>query len=145
MSLAVVGCTAIDLILTRTPRLPTWPRHSEFTSDNLVLLADAPLVTLGGNGANAAFVAAQGGARVTLHTRIGRIRSVDSRAVGWKMRAASLRLRHQRRGPPSISPQPMPAMSEPRFSIRVTLRSFPKQMRCAEQPTSSSAVGRTHR
>jgi len=72
VSLAVVGCTAIDLILTRTPRLPTWPRHSEFTSDNLVLLADAPLVTLGGNGANAAFVAAQGGARVTLHTRIGR-------------------------------------------------------------------------
>ena len=72
MSLAVVGATVVDLILARTPRLPTWPRHREFTSGNLVLLSDAPLVTLGGNGANAAYVAARGGARVTLHTRIGR-------------------------------------------------------------------------
>ncbi len=72
VSLAIVGLTAIDLIVARAPRLPTWPRHSEFTSSNLVLLPDAPLVTLGGNGANAAYVAARGGAQVTLHTRIGR-------------------------------------------------------------------------
>ncbi len=72
MSLAIVGGTVVDLILARTKRLPSWPRHSEFTSGNLVLLPDAPLVTLGGNGANAAYVAARAGTKVTLHTRIGR-------------------------------------------------------------------------
>lgn len=70
--LAVVGATVVDVILARTPRLPSWPRHSEFAVDNLVLLADAPLVTLGGNGANAAYAAARGGAAVSLHTRLGR-------------------------------------------------------------------------
>ena len=72
MSLLVIGATVVDLIVTNAPRLPRWPRHSEFTSDNLVLLKDAPLVTLGGNGANAAYVAACDGAEVHLCTRLGR-------------------------------------------------------------------------
>ncbi len=72
MSLLVVGGTVVDIIITRAPRLPSWPRHSEFTPANLVLLPHEPLVTLGGNGANAAYVAACGGARVHLQTNIGR-------------------------------------------------------------------------
>ena len=71
MSLVVVGGTVVDIIIARAPRLPTWPTHSEFTPANLVLLAEAPLVTLGGNGANAAYVAACSGARVDLATNMG--------------------------------------------------------------------------
>lgn len=67
----MVGGTVVDLICPRVPRLPRWPRHQESTPDNLVLLDSPPLVTLGGNGANAAFVAARCGAAVTLHTEIG--------------------------------------------------------------------------
>jgi ribokinase len=90
MSLVIVGGTVVDIIITRTPRLPTWPRHSEFTLDNLVLLADAPLVTLGGNGANAAYVAACSGARVDLHTNLGDD-SFGVMARGW-LTAAGCRL-----------------------------------------------------
>jgi ribokinase len=71
MSLAIVGCTVVDVIFSGVPRLPVWPRHTEFTATNLVLLSRAPIVTLGGNGANAAYVAAAMGADVVLHTRIG--------------------------------------------------------------------------
>ncbi|HEY1107601.1 MAG TPA: PfkB family carbohydrate kinase, partial [Opitutaceae bacterium] len=70
-SLAIVGCTVVDIIFPDTPRLPRWPRHTEFTAANLIQLPRAPLVTIGGNGANAAYVAARRGARVTLHTAIG--------------------------------------------------------------------------
>jgi ribokinase len=82
MSLVVVGGAVVDIIVTRAPRLPTWPRHSEFTPANLVLLADAPLITLGGNGANAAFVAACSGARVSLQTNLGED-SFGAMARGW--------------------------------------------------------------
>jgi sugar/nucleoside kinase (ribokinase family) len=71
MSLAIVGCTVVDVIFSGVPRLPVWPRHTEFTATNLVLLPRAPIVTLGGNGANAAYVAAATGAEVVLYTRIG--------------------------------------------------------------------------
>jgi ribokinase len=71
MTLSIVGGTVVDLIFPQVGNLPQWPRHTEFTSTNLVLLETPPLVTLGGNGANAAYVAARCGARVTLHTRIG--------------------------------------------------------------------------
>jgi len=71
MSLVVVGGTVVDIIITRAPRLPTWPGHSEFTPANLVLLGDAPLITLGGNGANAAYVAACSGVQVDLSTNVG--------------------------------------------------------------------------
>lgn len=70
-SLAIVGCTVVDIIFPDTPRLPRWPRHTEFTSANLIQLPQPPLVTIGGNGANAAYVAARRGARVSLHTAIG--------------------------------------------------------------------------
>jgi ribokinase len=82
MSLTIVGSTVVDIIITRSPRLPTWPRHSEFTLDNLVLLQDAPMVTLGGNGANAAYVAACSGASVDLQTNIGDD-SFGAMARGW--------------------------------------------------------------
>lgn len=82
MSLVVVGGTVVDIIIAGAPRLPTWPRHSEFTPANLVLLADAPLVTLGGNGANAAYVAACSGARVDVLTNVGED-SFGTMARGW--------------------------------------------------------------
>lgn len=71
MSLAIVGGTVVDVILPGVNRLPAWPRHTEFTTANLVFLPRAPLVTLGGNGANAAYVASSAGASVILHTQIG--------------------------------------------------------------------------
>ncbi|MEO6073454.1 MAG: carbohydrate kinase family protein [Burkholderiales bacterium] len=69
--LTVVGCTVIDVLFTDVPRLPTWPSHAEFTSANLVLLDRAPIVTLGGNGANAAYIAGQQGATVHLYSSMG--------------------------------------------------------------------------
>jgi ribokinase len=72
MALLIVGCTVVDLIFPRVPRLPVWPEHTEFTSRNLTLLKEPPLITIGGNGANAAYVAARCGARVTLHSNAGR-------------------------------------------------------------------------
>jgi len=82
MSLVVVGGTVVDIIITRAPRLPTWPGHSEFTPANLVLLGDAPLITLGGNGANAAYVAACSGVRVDLATNVGED-PFGTMARGW--------------------------------------------------------------
>ncbi len=69
--LAIIGGTVVDTILPDTKQLPTWPEHTEFTARNLVLLKNPPLVTIGGNGANAAYVAARRGATVTLHTALG--------------------------------------------------------------------------
>ncbi len=71
MSLAIVGGTVVDVIFSGVPRLPVWPRHTEFTATNLVLLERGPIVTMGGNGANAAYVAAASGTDTVLHTRIG--------------------------------------------------------------------------
>lgn len=71
MSLVVVGGTVVDVIFPRVPRLPRWPQHTESTPANLVLLNEPPIVTVGGNGANAAYVAARCGANVTLHTQLG--------------------------------------------------------------------------
>jgi ribokinase len=71
MSLLVVGNTVVDVIFPGVPQLPRWPRHTEFTRTNLALVPAAPLVTLGGNGANAAYVAARCGARVALHSPAG--------------------------------------------------------------------------
>jgi ribokinase len=82
MSLVVVGGTVVDIIITNAPRLPAWPRHSEFTPANLVLLAEAPLVTLGGNGANAAYIAARCGASVDLQTNLGKD-CFGAMARGW--------------------------------------------------------------
>lgn len=70
-TLAIVGGTVVDLVFPEVGHLPQWPRHTEFTATNLVLLDNPPLVTLGGNGGNAAYVAARCGARVTLHSRLG--------------------------------------------------------------------------
>ncbi len=71
MALLIVGGTVVDLIFPHVPRLPGWPEHTEFTADNLVLLREAPLVTIGGNGANAAYVASRCGASTRLHSNIG--------------------------------------------------------------------------
>ena len=82
MNLVIVGGTVVDIIFPQVGHLPQWPRHTEFTATNLVLLENPPLVTLGGNGANAAYVAARCGARVTLHTRIGGD-ALGGLAEGW--------------------------------------------------------------
>lgn len=92
MSLTVVGTTVVDIIITLVRRLPTWPRHSEFTPDNLVLLNNAPLVTLGGNGANAAYVAACNGVSVDLQTNIGED-AFGAMARGW-LAEAGCRILH---------------------------------------------------
>ncbi|MBL9205458.1 MAG: carbohydrate kinase family protein [Opitutaceae bacterium] len=86
MRLTIVGNTVIDLVFPDVSRLPTWPRHTEFTSKNLVLLKRPPVVTLGGNGANAAFVAASCGAEVTLVTQLGRD-ALGTLATGWLRQA----------------------------------------------------------
>lgn len=82
MKLTIVGNTVVDLVFPGVSRLPRWPKHTEFTSSNLVLLDRAPVVTLGGNGANAALVAASCGADVTLVTQLGRD-AMGSLARGW--------------------------------------------------------------
>ncbi len=69
--LTIIGGVSLDVILPSVPSLPTWPEHLEFTPKNLVLLRTPPILTLGGNGGNAAFVAARCGASVTLHTSLG--------------------------------------------------------------------------
>lgn len=71
MRLHIVGCTVVDILLPRVSKLPAWPDHTEFTPSNLVMLPDGPILTLGGNGGNAAYVAAKCGAAVTLHTELG--------------------------------------------------------------------------
>ena len=85
-TLAIVGGTVVDAILPKTRTLPTWPTHTEFTNRNLVLLEHAPLITIGGNGANAAFVAARRGLNVTLHTAVGR-EGLGFLARDWLKRA----------------------------------------------------------
>ncbi len=69
--LTIVGGVALDVILPNIRTLPNWPDHLEFTPHNLVLFRDAPILTIGGNGGNAAFVASCCGAKVTLHTALG--------------------------------------------------------------------------
>jgi ribokinase len=71
MHLTICGVSVVDVIFPRIDRLPVWPRHTEFTLQNLVMPSAPPVVTLGGNGANAAYVAARCGAHVTLHTCLG--------------------------------------------------------------------------
>lgn len=91
MNLVIVGGTVVDVIFCGLRRLPSWPEHTEFTPANLVQTARAPLVTLGGNGANAAFVAARGGARVTLHTALAND-APGGLARGW-LEGAGCRVR----------------------------------------------------
>jgi len=71
MSVAIVGNTVVDLVFPNLSRLPSWPKHTEFTPANLVFPPEPPIVSLGGNGANAAYAAARCGATVTLHTQLG--------------------------------------------------------------------------
>jgi ribokinase len=96
MNLIVVGGTVVDVIFRGLRRLPTWPEHTEFTATNLVRPTDAPLVTLGGNGANAAYVAAVCGANVTLHTALG-ADAMGGLARGW-LESAGCRMRVADRG-----------------------------------------------
>ncbi|HTO04453.1 MAG TPA: carbohydrate kinase family protein [Opitutus sp.] len=70
MTLVVVGGTVVDVIFPGVKQLPGWPNHTEFTPTNIALLTRPPVVTLGGNGANAAFVAARRGAEVRLYSAI---------------------------------------------------------------------------
>src|SRR5436309_268956 len=100
MSLVVIGGTVVDVIFRDLKRLPTWPAHTEFTSANLIMPANPPLVTLGGNGANAAYVAALSGVPVMLHTSIGDdalgllarhwLESAGCRVVGKRARATAI-------------------------------------------------------
>jgi len=82
VNLVIVGGTVVDFVFPQVTRLPSWPRHTESTPDNLVRLRRAPIVTLGGNGANAAYVAARCGASVTLHTLLGED-ALGGLARGW--------------------------------------------------------------
>lgn len=96
MHLTICGVTVADVIFPRMDRLPTWPRHTEFTLRNLVMTSVPPVVTLGGNGANAAYVAARCGAHVTLHTCLGRD-PLGGLVRGW-LEAAGCRIS----GPPRV-------------------------------------------
>lgn len=72
MALLIIGCTVVDVIFTGVRRLPAWPTHTEFTRRNLELVDRPPFVTIGGNGANAAYAAAQFGAPTLLRSNLGR-------------------------------------------------------------------------
>ena len=96
MSLLITGGSAVDIVYSEVPRMPNWANHTEFTAANLELLRRPPLVTLGGNGANAAYVAARCGARVILHTNLG-TDSFGDLAAGW-LRTAGCRVSSPRSG-----------------------------------------------
>lgn len=66
----VVGNTTVDIHVRDVEELPT-RGPDEFTASNLVFCKPATVATLGGNGANAAFVLATLGAPVSLHSAIG--------------------------------------------------------------------------
>lgn len=53
----VIGTTTLDVVITGLDSLPT-PSGDEFTPESLSFTDDAPLMTLGGNGANSTYVAA---------------------------------------------------------------------------------------
>jgi ribokinase len=72
VSLLICGNTVVDLIFPRVAQLPQRAAHTEFTLQNLTFAGTPPLVTIGGNGANAAYVAARCGAAVLLRSNIGR-------------------------------------------------------------------------
>jgi ribokinase len=98
MPLLVVGCTVVDVIFRNVSRLPMWPRHTEFTATNLVLLREAPLVTIGGNGANAAYVAGRCKTSVVLSSNVGRDWWGDQACrwladAGCRVRTATVRSR----------------------------------------------------
>jgi ribokinase len=98
MSLLIIGGTTIDVIFAGISRLPSWPDHTEFTLDNLVIAKSAPLITLGGNGANAAFVASRCGAEVVLQTNIGNdafggVARNWLESTGCRIRSAAFELR----------------------------------------------------
>jgi ribokinase len=86
MSVHICGSTVVDLIFPRVVRLPKTAAHTEFTASNLTLVETAPLVTIGGNGANAAYIAARCGAKVTLRSNVGRD-ALGAMALTWLTQA----------------------------------------------------------
>jgi len=66
----VIGTTTVDLTLTGFERLPS-SDIDEFTEAGIALTEDPARMTLGGNGANSAFVLAGLGAEVVLCSVIG--------------------------------------------------------------------------
>lgn len=101
MSIAIVGCTTVDLIFPAVPRLPKWPRHTEFTPDNLLLLPTPPIFSIGGNGANAAYVAARSGQAVSLHSNMGDD-TLGSLARNW-LESAGCRVPSRDRGHTAVN------------------------------------------
>jgi sugar/nucleoside kinase (ribokinase family) len=101
VGITIVGNTVVDIVFPELKRMPGWPSHSEFTSENLVFPRRPPIVTLGGNGANAAFVAARCGAAVTLHSPTGRD-VLGSIARRW-LREAGCRMAPARGGATALN------------------------------------------
>lgn len=67
----VLGTTTVDLFLSGLDHMPV-PEGDEFTSDNFAFCSDPTTVTLGGNGANTAYVLGRLGANPSLCSAIGR-------------------------------------------------------------------------
>ena len=69
-SFIVVGTTTADLFVSGLERIPE-VGGDEFTRDNFAFCNEPPALSLGGNGANSAYVLARLGASVTLCSAIG--------------------------------------------------------------------------
>ncbi|MFB6249068.1 MAG: carbohydrate kinase family protein [Salinibacter sp.] len=67
----VLGTTTVDLFLSGLDHMPV-PDGDEFTSDNFAFCSAPTTVTLGGNGANTAYVLGQLGSAPSLCSAIGR-------------------------------------------------------------------------
>jgi ribokinase len=86
--LVVIGTTTLDIFMTGLDDLPT-PSGDEFTPESISFTGDPPTMTLGGNGANSAYVAAGLGANTVLCSVVaddaaGRMLSdwLEARGVG---------------------------------------------------------------
>ena len=83
MAVTVLGGTTLDLLAAGLPRLPAADEAGdEFTDRSLVHLPTAPVVTIGGNGGNAAYALARLGCPVHLVTSLGRD-PLGQAALGW--------------------------------------------------------------
>lgn len=69
-TLAVLGCSVLDVVLPGITANPAGAACGEFHSSNVTLLKSPPVVSVGGNGANAALAASALGAKVHLFTSL---------------------------------------------------------------------------
>jgi sugar/nucleoside kinase (ribokinase family) len=94
---AVIGTTTADLFISGVARMPRFD-GDEFTANNQVVCGQPLTMTLGGNGANSAYILGALGAPVMLCSVTG-TDSIGSMVAGWlAARGVDLRGLRQREG-----------------------------------------------